>query len=137
MSITNVQLNAAKFLVGPNKKRLKGAAEDFFTIATMGDTGTVVQGMQGDVMLVSNIVAAYTATITVQQASQATAVLLSLIGNQFPVAISFNDFSFIGFAVVTNPGEWVAGLATSSRTFTLGMAYVSGNITSGIGETLG
>lgn len=137
MSITNVQLNAAKFLVGANKTRLKGAAEDFFTITTMGDTGAVVQGMQGDVMLVSNVVAAYTASVTVIQGSAATSTLLKLIGNQFPVAISFNDFSFLGFAVITNPGEWVAALGTSTRVFSLGMAYVSGNITSGIGEALG
>ncbi len=137
MSITNVQLNAAKFLVGANKIRLKGAAEDFFTITTMGDTGAVVQGMQGDVMLVSNVVAAYTASVTVIQGSAATSTLLSLIGNQFPVAISFNDFTYLGFAVVTNPGEWVASLGTSTRVFSLGMAYVSGNITSGIGEALG
>lgn len=137
MSITNVQLNAAKFLVGANKSRLKGSAEDFFTITTMGDTGAVVQGMQGDVMLVSNVVAAYTASVTVIQGSAATSKLLSLIGNQFPVAISFNDFSFLGFAVVTNPGEWVAALGTSTRVFSLGMAYVSGNITSGIGEAIG
>lgn len=134
---TQAQLNAAKFLVGANKKRLKGAAEDFFTIAQMGDTGTVIQGCQGDTMLVSNVNNAYTATITVQQASPAVGDLLSLIGAAFPVAISFNDFSFIGFAVVTNPGEWVAGLATSSRTITLGMTYVSGNITSGVGSSLG
>lgn len=135
--ITNAQLNAAKFLVGPNKKRLKGAAEDFWSIATMGDTGTVVQGCQGDVMLVSNVVNAYTASITVHQASPAVGDLLKLIGNSFPVAVSMNDFSFVGFAIVTNPGEWVAGLGTSTRTITLGMAYVSGNITTGVGETLG
>ena len=77
---TQAQLNAAKFLVGANKRRLKGAAEDFFTIAQMGDTGTVIQGCQGDTMLVSNVNNAYTATITVQQASPAVGDLLALIG---------------------------------------------------------
>jgi hypothetical protein len=50
--------------------------------------------------------------------------------------VEFNDYSFIGFAVIQNEGDLVASLGTMTRVITLAMAYVSGNVASGSGRTL-
>jgi hypothetical protein len=138
MSITGVNLNAAKVLVGPSLVRLKGAADDIFTIAKMSDVGSAQGGVQGDVMLVTRAQFGYTCALTLMQASAAIGTLLNLAapGEAFAVKFAFNDYSFIGFAVVQNEGEMVASLASPPRVITLAMAYVSGNVNSGSGYTL-
>lgn len=136
--IKEVNLNAAKFFVGPNLVRLKGAADDYFTIAKVSDVGAVVSGIQGDAMLMTRTQYAYMGTLTLQQASSAvdTLLLLSEAGQAFPVKVDFNDFSFVGFAVVQNEGELAASLGTTTRTITLGMVKSSGNTAAGSGRTL-
>jgi hypothetical protein len=131
--ILAVQLNAAKFLVGPKLSRLEGAVEDYFTISSTSDVGSIMGGIQGDVMIVNRLQNAYTASVTVMQASRAVGTLLSLVGVYFNTKVSFNDFQFNGVGVITNLGDWTASLGTLTRTFTLGLAYQSGNILTGIG----
>ena len=137
--INQVILNAAKFLVGPKLERLRGAADDYFTISRASDVGAIMGGIQGDVMLSSRDQNAYTASITMMQSSSAVRTLLDLqaLGVAFPVAVEFNDFTFNGWAVVVNTGDVAASLGTTTRTITLGMAYQSGNVNSGVGKTVG
>jgi len=73
-----------------------------------------------------------------QQSAQAVTTLLQLsaVGEEFAVKVEFNDYSFIGFAVIQNEGDLVASLGTMTRVITLAMAYVSGNVASGSGRTL-
>ena len=137
-SITQVQLNAAKVLVGPKLTSLRGAADDFFTLGKSGDVGSGVKGIQGDVMLSTSINNLWTMTFTLIQASAAIGTLLTLgaAGPAFPIAVEFNDFTFNGFAIVQNEGEVAASLGTTTRTIVLALAYQSGNVASGIGSTL-
>jgi hypothetical protein len=138
MSITGVNLNAAKFLIGPSLVRVKGAADDIFTIAKMSDVGSAQGGVQGDVMLVTRSQNGYLGTLTCMQASAAVTTILTIAapGEAFLVKFSFNDYSFNGWAVIQNEGEVVASLASPPRVITLAMAYVSGNVNSGSGYTL-
>ena len=80
----------------------------------------------------------YMGELTLQQSAQAVTTLLQLsaIGEEFPVKVEFNDYSFVGFAVIQNEGDLVASLGTMTRVITLAMAYVSGNVASGSGRTL-
>ena len=134
-----INLNAAKFLVGPKLIPLRGAADDFFVISQLSDVGAVQGGIQGDVLLVSRVQNAYTAAITVNQASAAIGTLLNLgaLGTEFPVAIEYNDYTFNGWAIVMNTGDVAASLGTTTRTITLGLAYQSGNVNSGVGRVAG
>ena len=138
MSITATNLNAAKFFVGPALTRLRGAADDFFKITKASDVGGGIGGIQGDVALFSRSQNLYMGELTLQQSAQAVSTLLQLsaIGEEFAVKVEFNDYSFIGFAVVQNEGDLVASLGTMTRVITLAMAYVSGNVASGSGRTL-
>ena len=138
MSITETNLNAAKFFTGPDLGRLRGAADDYFMIAKASDVGAGVGGIQGDVMLVTRSQNLYTATLTLMQSSAAVTTLLALsaIGGSFPVKVEFNDYSFVGWAIVQNEGELAASLGTLTRTIVLAMGYVSGNIATGSGRTL-
>ena len=136
--VTNaINLNAARFLVGPKRVPLRGAADDFFVISQLSDVGAIQGGIQGDVLLISRSQNGYTASITVNQASPAIGTLLGLaaLGNEFPVSIEFNDYTFNGFAVVMSTGDVAASLGTTTRTITLGMAYQTGNVNSGVGRT--
>ncbi len=135
MSITATNLNAAKFFVGPALTRLRGAADDFFKITKASDVGGMVGGIQGDVALFSRSQNGYIGELTLQQSSAAVSTLLQL-GEEFAVKVEFNDYSFIGFAVIQNEGDLVASLGTMTRVITLAMAYVSGNVASGSGRTL-
>ena len=135
MSITATNLNAAKFFVGPALTRLRGAADDFFKITKASDVGGMVGGIQGDVALFSRSQNGYIGELTLQQSSAAVSTLLQL-GEEFAVKVEFNDYSFVGFAVIQNEGDLVASLGTMTRVITLAMAYVSGNVASGSGRTL-
>lgn len=132
--ILSVQLNSAKFLVGPKLERLEGAVEDYFTISYASDTGAIMGGIQGDVMLVNRIQNAFTASVTMMQASKAVGTLLQFVGNFFLCKISFDDWQFNGVGIVQNPGDLVASVGNLTRTVTLGLAYQSGNILTGIGK---
>jgi hypothetical protein len=138
MSITATNLNAAKFFVGSDLTRLRGAADDFFKITKASDVGGMVGGIQGDVALFSRSQNGYIGELTLQQSSAAVSTLLqlSVVGETFPVKVEFNDYSFVGFAVIQNEGDLVASLGTMTRVITLAMAYVSGNVASGSGRTL-
>ena len=137
MSITATNLNAAKFFVGLALTRLRGAADDFFKITKASDVGGI-GGIQGDVALFSRSQNLYMGELTLQQSAQAVSTLLQLsqVGEEFPVKVEFNDYSFVGFAVIQNEGDLVASLGTMTRVITLAMAYVSGNVASGSGRTL-
>lgn len=131
------QLNAAKFLVGPDLTRLMGAGDDYFEITQGSDIGSAVGGIQGDVMLMTRIQNLYNASLTLIPAAAAVGTLLSLaqLGAEFPVKVNFNDFEFVGVGIVQNVGAWAASLGATSRTITLLMAYQSGNIETGVGRT--
>lgn len=131
------QLNAAKFFVGPDLTRLMGAGDDYFEITQSSDIGSGIGGIQGDVMLTNRIQNLYNASLTLIPASGAVGTLLSLaaLGAEFPVKVNFNDFEFVGVAIVQNVGAWAASLGATSRTITLLMAYQSGNIETGVGRT--
>lgn len=47
MSITATNLNAAKFFVGADLTRLRGAADDFFKITKASDVGGGIGGIKG------------------------------------------------------------------------------------------
>ena len=130
------QLNAAKFFVGPDLIRLEGAGEDYFEITQGSDVGSAVDGIQGDVMLIVRNQNRYNATLTLIPASSAVGVLLELaaLGVEFPVKIAFNDFSFVGVAIVQNVGSWVASGTAPARTISLIMVRQSGDVTVGIGR---
>jgi hypothetical protein len=134
--IINLQLNNAKFFVGPKLIRLQGAADDYFTISLGSDVGAGMGGIQGDVMLSTREQNLYTASLTLLQGSAAIGTLLGLKRNYFKVKIGFNDFSFNGKAVLVSVGDWVASLGTQTRTMTLAMAYESGNVDTGVGENI-
>ena len=79
MSITAVNLNAAKFFVGPDLVRLRGAADDYFTIAKISDVGAMQAGIGGDMMLVTRAQFGHMGTLTLLQASAAVGVLLLVL----------------------------------------------------------
>lgn len=72
--------------------------------------GVGIGGIQGDVMLVTRSQNLYTGTLTLMQSSAAVTALLvlSAAGQSFPVKVEFNDYSFIGYAVIMNEGELAA-----------------------------
>lgn len=137
--ITSFNLNAAKVLVGPKLTRLMGGADDYFSIESTSDVGAIIGGIQGDVMMTTREQNAYMGTLTMFSASSSVGTVLKLwrVGTTFPVQIEFNDFTFNGWAVVVNLGAWAASLGTNTRTMTLGLAYQSGNLESGVGEVVG
>lgn len=137
--ITRASIAAAKVLVGIDQERVMGAADEYFTIGYDGDLGAVVKGAQGDTMHVDMIVNAFTMSLQVLPASSAVGLLLRTkqqTGNTFPISISFNDFSFKGIATVVNAGDWTASTTPGTRTMTLGLSYISGNVLAGIGEVV-
>jgi len=136
MSILAAQLNAAKFFVGPELTRLRGAADDYFTISLASDLGVGVGGIQGDTMLVTRSQNLYTASLTLLQASAAIGTLLSLSESNFSVKVQYNDFSLVGEAVIMNVGDWAAWLGTTTRVITMAIAKVAGNTSVGIGTTI-
>lgn len=136
MAILAAQLNAAKFFVGPELTRLRGAADDYFTIALASDIGVGVGGIQGDTMLVTRLQNLYTASLTLLQASAAIKTLLDLQEANFKVKVQYNDFSLVGEAVLVNTGELAASLGTTTRTITMSIAKVAGNTNSGIGTVI-
>lgn len=135
--IVRASVSAAKIFVGPELKRVMGAADEYFSIEYAGDLGAVVQGAQGDSMHVGMDVNTFTMPIQVLPASSAVATILearALTGNMFPIKVNFNDFSFVGWATLINAGAWTATTTPGARTMTLGLTYVSGNIGVGIGS---
>lgn len=132
--ITKALLNNAKFFVGSKLQRLRGAAEDYFTVSKASDVGSSVGGIQGDVMHIVRQQNLYTATLTLISASKAVGVLLALQGNSFPVKVEFNDFTLNGSGIITNVGDWVASLTGTTRNISMNIAYISGNVLTGIGE---
>jgi len=137
-SITRVLLNAAKVLIGSKLVSLRGAADDFFTLGKSGDVGGGIKGVQGDVALFDSENNLWIQTFTLIQSSAAIGTILRVKATErtFPIAVEYNDFTFNGFGVVQNEGEVAASLGTMTRTIVLALAYQSGNVTTGIGETL-
>ena len=138
-SITEARLADAKVFVGAKQTELEGAGpEDFFSIEVDGDVGTMVSGVQGDVMLVQAVRRGYMGTFTFMGASSAVNVLLGLAdaGSAFGIGINYNDFSLTGAATVRNVGAWVASNGTNTRTIVLNIAVIAGDQTKGIGKTV-
>lgn len=136
--IKQVILNSAKVLVGPKQTVLRGAADDYFDVTKSSDIGSMIGGIQGDVTLVSRIQNGYNCTLTLMQGSGAIKTLLDLsdAGSAWPISISFDDFNFVGWALVANTGSAVASLSTLTRTITLVMAYQSGDVNSPVGRNV-
>lgn len=137
--ITRASISAAKVLVGVDLERVMGAADEYFTISYDGDIGAVVRGAQGDTMHVGMTVNAFTMSLQLIPAGSAVGLLLRTArqtGNAFAISVSFNDFSLKGIATIINAGEWAASATPGTRTMTLGISYISGNIDAGIGELL-
>jgi hypothetical protein len=134
--ITSANLNAAKVLMGPKKTRLKGAAEDFWTLGFQGDVGALLKGLQGDTMHVINPNNAFDFSLNLMPASAAVGVVLSLwdLGLPWAIAITYNAFTFNGVCSMINAGEWAATASPGPRTMTFGLSYVSGNLKAGIGS---
>jgi hypothetical protein len=134
--ITSANLNAAKVLMGAKKTRLLGAAEDFWTLGFMGDVGSIMKGLQGDSMHVINPNNTFEFTLNLMPASAAVGVVLRLwnTGLTWPIAITYNDFSFNGICSAINLGSWAAGASPAPRTMTFGLSYISGNLLAGIGS---
>lgn len=136
--ITSANLNAAKVLMGAKKTRLLGAAEDFWTLGFQGDVGALLKGLQGDTMHVVNPNNAFEFTLNLMPASAAVGVVLSLwdLGIPWPIAITYNDFSFNGICSAINLGAWAATATPAPRTMTFGLSYRSGNLKAGIGSIM-
>ena len=131
---TKALLNNAKFFVGSKLTRLRGAADDYFTISKASDVGSSIGGIQGDTMHIARVQNLYTATLTLISASKAVGVLLALQGNSFPVKVQFNDFELVGSGIITNVGDWVASLTGTTRNISMNVSYISGNVLTGVGE---
>lgn len=136
-SITEARLADAKVFVGAKQTLLEGAGpEDYFSIEVDGDVGTMVSGVQGDVMLVQQVRSGYVGTFTFVGASNAVNVLLALAaaGAAFAIGVNYNDFSITGAATVRNVGAWAASAGTNTRTIVLNIAVIAGDQTKGIGK---
>lgn len=134
--IKQVILNSAKVLVGPKQVRLRGAADDFFSVERASDIGGMIQGVQGDVTLFTRAAGGYNCTLTLMQASNSIKILNDLAdaGAAWPISISYDDFNLVGWAVMVNSGAATASLGTLTRTMTLAIAYQSGDVNSGVGR---
>jgi len=136
--IKQVILNTAKVIVGPKRVTLRGAGDDFFSVEKASDIGGMIQGIQGDVTLFTRVSNGYNCTLTLMQGSSAIRVLNDLAdaGSAWPISISYDDFNLVGWAVVVNNGAAANSLGTLTRTFTLAIAYQSGDVNSPVGRNV-
>lgn len=137
-SLSNIRLVDALVLVGPQKAQLQGYGDDLFTVAPAADEGSMQRGAQGDVMLVQSVNNGYIVTLTFMTASRSIQTILDLHSTLgiWDIAISYGDFNLVGFASLMNRGEVVASLGNLTRTITLNVARVSGNLNSAPGNVV-
>lgn len=137
--IKEARLADAKVFVGAKQEELRGAGpEDFFSVEAVGDFGAMQVGVQEDVMLTQIRRAGFVATFTFLGACSGVNKLLELAdkGSAFAIGINYNDFTINGAANVMNIGAWVASAGTATRTITVNIARIAGDLTKGIGKTV-
>lgn len=137
--IKEARLADAKVFVGSKQEELRGAGpEDFFSVEASGDFGSMVVGVQEDVMLTQIRRAGFIATFTFIGACSGVDRLLEFAdkGAAFPIGINYNDFTINGAANVMNIGAWVASAGTLTRTITVNIARIAGDLTKGIGKSV-
>lgn len=137
--IKQAQLIDARIKVGAEQTTLGGAGpDDYFSIEADGDFGTMVTGVQGDVMLVNQVRVGYRCTVTFMGACSGVDKLLELAeaGAPFLFSCNYNDFSLTGAANVGNVGAWVASAGNNTRTMTINVAKISGATDKSIGKSV-
>jgi hypothetical protein len=137
--IKEARLGDANVFVGAKQEQLRGAGpDDYFSVEANGDYGTMVSGIQEDVMLVQQRRSGFVATFTFIGACSGVDKLLDFADKAaaFLINITYNDFSLSGYANVMNIGAWVASSGTNTRTITVNIAKVSGATNRSIGRTV-
>lgn len=137
-TINELRLTDATILVGPDRVPVQGYGEDKFTFGPVGDVGSAISGVDGDVTLVLRKQNLWVLNITLTQGALGVGTLMGLYALQtsFALDVKYGAFTFSGFAWFQNIGEVAASLGTTSRSFVLNCAYVSGNITGAPGNSL-
>lgn len=137
-TLSNIRLVDALVLVGPQKTQLQGFGDDLFTLAPAADEGSMITGAQGDVMLVQRVLNGYVLTLTFFTASQGIRTILNLHSalGVWDIAVTYGDFNMTGFASLMNRGELTASLGNLTRTMTINIANVAGNINAAPGTII-
>lgn len=133
------ELINARVFVGAQQTLLGGAGpDDYFSIEPDGDAGTMVTGVQGDVMFVQQIRNGYVGTFTFVGGCSGVNTLLELYeaGSPFLINVNYNDFTLTAVANVRNIGAWMASAGNNTRTIVLNMAKLAGDTTKSIGKTV-
>lgn len=138
MSAQFVSKRAQNLQVGPTFEKITGLSEDGVVAAPMGDHGAVTMGVQGDVMLESMAINAYTLTVSMLATSPSIQTLIDLRETLqvFPVKFELGGTNLQGFAVMINEGEASGAVGTKTRVITLGFAKTTGQLY-GIGAVVG
>ena len=128
-AIYEIRLTDAIFQAGPGLTRVEGFGDDMFSLEPASDVGQIMTGVLGDVMGVHRLQTAWIGSLTFFTASQGVTLLNSLysLRTMFPVNVQYGNFSLVGFGIMINLGAVAAGLGTTTRTMTMGIAKVSGN----------
>lgn len=137
--IKEARLIDARTFVGAKQTLLTGAGpDDYFSIEQDGDAGTMVSGVQADIMLVQQLRAGYVATYTFLGSCGGVDTLLELYeaGAVFLINVNYNDFTLTAAANVRNVGAWVASAGNNTRTIVLNLAKIAGDTTKSIGKTV-
>lgn len=137
-TLSNIRLVDALVLVGPQQVQLQGFGDDLFTLAPGTDEGSAISGAQGDVLLVSKINNLYVLTLTFFTASQGITTILNLHQTLgvWPISVAYGDFNMTGFGSLMNRGELTASLGNLTRTMTINIANVAGNINAAPGTII-
>lgn len=137
-TLSNIRLVDALVLVGPQQVQLQGFGDDLFSLAPAADEGSMITGAQGDVLLVSRILNGYVLTLTFFTASQGITTILDLHSTLgvWPISVAYGDFNMTGFGSLMNRGEVSASLGNLTRTLTINIARVAGNINAAPGSVV-
>lgn len=137
-TLSNIRLVDALVLVGPQQVQLQGFGDDLFSLAPAADEGSMITGAQGDVLLVSRVLNGYVLTLTFFTASQGINEVLTLHSTLgvWPISIAYGEFNMTGWASLMNRGEVSASLGNLTRTLTVNIARVAGNINVAPGQVV-
>ena len=135
--IAAVQKRNQRLFVGEGKEIVNGLGLNGVVVSPLGDSGSVTPGVQGDTVLETMAMNAFTMAVEMLASSPSLAFFLAneAAGTPFACAYSLGDYEVTGFGVVQNIGEVSGAQGTNVRVVTLAFAKQAGGLT-GTGEIL-
>ncbi len=126
-----------RLFLGEAKEVTVGLGPNGVVVAPSGDSGSVTGGVQGDTVLETMAMNAFTMAAEVLQQSPTIATFMGYeaAGVPFPCSYSLGDYEVTGFGVVQNVGEVSGAQGTNVRVITIAFAKQAGGLT-GTGEIL-